>query len=67
MKPKKKRQDSEMSFENVARSLGCDEDSAHFDAARKKVARHKPPTDTPPQAKEPKTKTRPVSRVFQWR
>ncbi len=30
-------------FVGAAKSLGCDEDPAHFDAALKKVARHKPP------------------------
>ena len=29
-------------FEQAARDLGCDDDPAHFDAALKKVARHKP-------------------------
>jgi hypothetical protein len=31
-------------FVDAAKSLGCDEDPAHFDAALKKVARHKPAT-----------------------
>jgi hypothetical protein len=43
-------------FIEAARALGCDEDPAHFDAALKKVARHKPTVETPPQTKEPKTK-----------
>jgi hypothetical protein len=39
-------------FKEAARSLGCDEDPAHFDAALKKVARHKPSeTERPPEAK----------------
>ena len=33
------------SFIEAARTLGCDEDHAHFDAALKKVARHKPTTE----------------------
>lgn len=32
-------------FVEAARSLGCDEDPAHFDEALKKVARHKPSKD----------------------
>jgi hypothetical protein len=43
-------------FEDVARKLGCDEDSAHFDEILKKVARHKPPPDAPHEPKKPKTK-----------
>jgi hypothetical protein len=44
-------------FVKAARELGCDEDPAHFDAALKKVARHKPPPDAPPEPKKPKTKS----------
>lgn len=36
-------------FAATARSLGCDEDPAHFDAALKKVARHKPRDDAAPK------------------
>jgi hypothetical protein len=35
-------------FLEAARSLGCDEDPAHFDEALKKVARHKPRAEAPP-------------------
>ncbi|MBG0800839.1 hypothetical protein IYW40_04955 [Methylocystis sp. H4A] len=38
-------------FIDAAKSLGCDEDPAHFDAALKKVARHKASPDAP--AKNP--------------
>jgi hypothetical protein len=33
-------------FEQAAKELECDEDPAHFDAALKKVARHKPAKDS---------------------
>ena len=39
-------------FERAARELGCDDDPAHFDEVLKKVARHKPATQEPPQEKE---------------
>jgi hypothetical protein len=42
-------------FIKAAQELGCDEDSAHFDEILKKVARHKPPPDAPPEHKKPKT------------
>ena len=38
-------------FIEVARSLGCDEDEAHFVENLKKVARHRPPTAPPPPKK----------------
>lgn len=38
-------------FVDAAKSLGCDEDPAHFDAALKKVARHKK-TVSPNKGKE---------------
>jgi hypothetical protein len=34
-------------FRKAAHALGCDEEPAHFDAALKKVARHKPLPDAP--------------------
>lgn len=37
-----KQQKNKSAFEEAARALDCDEDPAHFDAALKKVARHKP-------------------------
>jgi hypothetical protein len=44
-------------FVDAAKSLGCDEDPAHFDAALKKVARHKqvsePPSPKPQRQKKP--------------
>lgn len=43
------------SFIATARALGCDEDPAHFDEILKKVARHKPPPNAPPEPKKPKT------------
>ena len=43
-------------FIEAARKLGCDDDPAHFDEILKKVARHKPPPDAPPEPKNPKTK-----------
>jgi hypothetical protein len=43
-------------FIEAARVLGCDEDPAHFDEILKKVARHKPPPDSPQAPKKPTTK-----------
>jgi hypothetical protein len=44
-------------FVEAARSLGCDEDPAHFDKALKKVARHKPDAGkSPPTAAGEKEK-----------
>lgn len=45
-------------FEEAARALGCDEDPAHFDAALKKVARHKPSAESrsKPAAEVPEKK-----------
>jgi hypothetical protein len=43
-------------FIGAARELGCEEDESHFEATLKKVARHKPPPDAPPEPKKPKTK-----------
>ncbi len=40
-----KKQPQSEAFIKAARELGCDEDPAHFDAALKKVARHKPAPD----------------------
>jgi hypothetical protein len=42
-------------FIQAARELGCDEDPAHFDEKLKKVARHKPPPNAPPEPKKSKT------------
>lgn len=41
-----KKETQSETFVNAARSLGCDEDPAHFDAALKKVAQHKPAKDS---------------------
>jgi len=43
-------------FIEAARTIGCDEDAAHFNEILKKVARHKPPSDAPQASKNPKTK-----------
>jgi hypothetical protein len=50
---KAKAQNSE-EFIRAARELGCDEDPAHFDEILKKVARHKPPPNMPPESKNKK-------------
>jgi hypothetical protein len=50
------RSEQSQAFIEAARELGCDEDPAHFDEILKKVARHKPPADAPPEAKKPKAK-----------
>lgn len=42
-------------FEKAAREAACDESESNFDAALKKVAAHKPPSD-PPITKPAKTK-----------
>lgn len=42
-------------FIEAARKLGCDESEANFEAALKKVARHKPLSDSAGKAK-PKSK-----------
>lgn len=48
-------------FKEVARSLGCDEDKARFDAALEKVATHKPEAQAKPAtAKSPKKSPRPA-------
>jgi len=45
--PRGKKQKTQSSkFQEAARELGCDESEAHFDAALKKVARHKPQKDS---------------------
>jgi hypothetical protein len=41
-------------FIEAARAIGCDEDPAHFDEILKKVARHKPPPNAPPEPKKSK-------------
>jgi hypothetical protein len=43
-------------FIEAARKLGCDEDPTRFDEILKKVARHKPPSNSPPETTKPKTK-----------
>jgi hypothetical protein len=52
-----KKNDTEQSrrFIEAARKLGCDDDPAHFDEILKKVARHKPPPESPkiPRTKKP--------------
>jgi hypothetical protein len=44
------------SFIDAARALGCDESEERFDAALKKVARHKPPPEHPKEPNDKKTK-----------
>jgi hypothetical protein len=53
--PRKQKEQSQR-FIEAARALGCDEDPAHFDEILKKVVRHKPPPDAPPEPKKSKTK-----------
>lgn len=50
----KQPEDQARKFIDAARELGCDEDESHFEAALKKVARHKPPHDKSAELKQPK-------------
>lgn len=50
------RSEQSQAFIKVARELGCDEDESHFEEALKKIAKHKPPPDAPPEPKKSKTK-----------
>jgi len=43
-------------FRQAAHELGCDDDEAHFEEKIKKVARHKPPPDAPPEPLKEKPK-----------
>jgi hypothetical protein len=56
MKREQDRKSQSDNFIEVARALGCDEDPAHFDAALKKVARHKPASDAPAPTKPQRQK-----------
>jgi hypothetical protein len=53
-KPKKNVESDSQSdvFIDAARSLGCDESEERFDAALKKIARHKPPDKKPDHTEE---------------
>jgi hypothetical protein len=54
-KPQRDNKSQNEAFAEAARELGCDESEARFDAALKKVARHKPPITSKPHVKR-KTK-----------
>lgn len=43
-------------FIEAAHELGCDDDETHFEEMLKKVSRHKPPPDAPPNPKNQKAK-----------
>jgi hypothetical protein len=52
MREPSKRQSDQ--FIEAARKLGCNEDEEAFNAALRKVARHKPSDASPPKSKEEK-------------